>query len=214
MATRGHPKLTVRFYREASGSEPVRDWLKSLPAGERREVGIDVKTVQFGWPLGMPVVDHIDRDIWEVRTRLANRLARVLFVLEGSEMVLLHGFIKKERTTPKPDLGSGPPAVEEATEQFMKRNLHIGSDFDDFLQEEGILDAVQAVAVKRVLAHQLEQGMKAKQLTKTAMARRMGTTRAQLDRLLDPDNPSATLATLVKAANAVGKRVKISLVNA
>jgi phage-related protein len=210
MATRGHPKLTVRFYREASGSEPVRDWLKSLPAGERREVGIDVKTVQFGWPLGMPVVDHIDRDIWEVRTRLANRLARVLFVLEGSEMVLLHGFIKKERTTPKPDLGSGPPAVEEATEQFMKRNLHIGSDFDDFLQEEGILDAVQAVAVKRVLAHQLEQGMK----TKTAMARRMGTTRAQLDRLLDPDNPSATLATLVKAANAVGKRVKISLVNA
>jgi predicted XRE-type DNA-binding protein len=96
----------------------------------------------------------------------------------------------------------------------MKRNPHIGSDFDEFLHQEGILDAVQAVAVKRVLAHQLEQGMKANQLTKTAMARRMGTTRAQLDRLLDPDNPSATLATLVKAANAVGKRVKISLVNA
>ena len=104
MATRSLPKLTVRFYREASGSEPVRDWLKSLPPDERREVGIDIKTVQFGWPLGMPVVDHVDRDIWEVRTRLANRLARVLFVLEGSEMVLLHGFIKKERTTPKPDL--------------------------------------------------------------------------------------------------------------
>jgi phage-related protein len=104
MATRGLPKLTVRFYREASGTEPVRDWLKSLPADERREVGIDIKTVQFGWPLGMPVVDHIDGDIWEIRPRLANRLARVLFVLEGSEMVLLHGFIKKERTTPKPDL--------------------------------------------------------------------------------------------------------------
>jgi phage-related protein len=104
MATRSLPRLTVRFYREPTGTEPVRDWLKSLPADERREVGIDIKTVQFGWPLGMPVVDHIDRDIWEVRTRLANRLARVLFVLEGSEMVLLHGFIKKERTTPKPDL--------------------------------------------------------------------------------------------------------------
>ena len=76
------------------------------------------------------------------------------------------------------------------------------------------LDEVQAVAIKRVLAHQLEQGMKAKQLTKTAMARRMGTTRAQLDRLLDPDNPSATLASLFKAASALGKRVKISLVNA
>lgn len=96
----------------------------------------------------------------------------------------------------------------------MKRNPHVGSNFDDFLQEEGLLDEVQAIAVKRILAYQLEYGMKAKQLTKTAMAKRMGTTRAQLDRLLDPDNPSATLATLVKAANALGKRVKISLVNA
>jgi antitoxin HicB len=96
----------------------------------------------------------------------------------------------------------------------MKRNLHKGSDFDDFLQEEGIFDEVQALAVKRVLAHQLERGMKAKRLTKTAMAKRMGTTRAQLDRLLDKDNPSATLASVVKAANAIGKRVKISLANA
>lgn len=102
--TRGLHKLSVRFYREVSGSEPVRDWLLSLTSAERREVGIDIKTVQFGWPLGMPVVDHIDRDIWEVRTRLANRLARVLFVLEGSEMILLHGFIKKERSTPRQDL--------------------------------------------------------------------------------------------------------------
>ncbi|HEV3018186.1 MAG TPA: Fis family transcriptional regulator [Burkholderiaceae bacterium] len=96
----------------------------------------------------------------------------------------------------------------------MKRNPYVGSDFDDFLKSEGIFDDVQAVAVKRVLAHQLQQSMRAKRLTKTAMAKRMGTTRAQLDRLLDPENPSATLASVVKAANAVGKRVKISLVNA
>ncbi len=101
---RNLPKLSVRFFREASGAEPVREWLKSLPADVRREIGIDIKTVQFGWPLGMPLVDHVDREIWEVRTRLTNRIARVLFVLEGSEMVLLHGFIKKDRTTPKPDL--------------------------------------------------------------------------------------------------------------
>jgi len=75
-----------------------------LTAEERREIGTDIKTVQFGWPLGMPVVDHVDGRIWEVRTRLATRLARVLFVLEGNEMILLHGFIKKERTTPRPDL--------------------------------------------------------------------------------------------------------------
>jgi phage-related protein len=102
--TENTPRLTVRFYREASGSEPVREWLKSLPESERRDIGTDIKTVQFGWPLGMPVVDHIERDIWEVRSRLSTRIARVLFTLEGSTMVLLHGFIKKDRRTPKPEL--------------------------------------------------------------------------------------------------------------
>ena len=94
-----------------------------------------------------------------------------------------------------------------------KRNPHVGSDFDDFLREEGLYDESQAIAVKRVLAHELEQSMQKAHLTKTAMAKRMGTTRAQLDRLLNPDNPATTLQTLVKAAGAVGKRVKISLVN-
>ncbi len=98
------PRLTVRFYREASGSEPVREWLKSLPVDEKREIGTDIKTVQFGWPVGMPVARHVERDIWEVRSRLSTRIARVLFTLEGSEMVVLHGFIKKDRKTPKPDL--------------------------------------------------------------------------------------------------------------
>ena len=98
------PRLTVRFFRESTGSEPVRDWLKRLPIEEKREIGSDIKTVQFGWPIGMPVVDHIDGDVWEVRTRLSTRIARVLFVLEGNVMVLLHGFIKKERKTPKADL--------------------------------------------------------------------------------------------------------------
>ena len=102
---RGAPRLTVRFFRESTGSEPVRDWLKGLPNAEKREIGADIKTVQFGWPIGMPLVDHIDGGIWEVRTRLATRLARVLFTLEGNLMVLLHGFIKKERKTPKADLG-------------------------------------------------------------------------------------------------------------
>ena len=103
-ASENVPRLTVRFYREASGSEPVRDWLKSLPDKEKREIGIDIKTVQFGWLLGMPVVDFIERDIWEVRSRLSTRIARVLFTLDGSTMILLHGFIKKDRKTPKPDL--------------------------------------------------------------------------------------------------------------
>ena len=98
------PRLAVRFYREASGSEPVREWLKSLPHDEKREIGTDIKTVQFGWPMGMPLVRHVEKDIWEVRNRLPTRIARVLFTLEGDEMILLHGFIKKDRKTPKPDL--------------------------------------------------------------------------------------------------------------
>ncbi len=93
----------------------------------------------------------------------------------------------------------------------MKRNPHVGSDFDDFLNEEKIFDEAQAIAVKRVLSFQLEQSMKESRLTKSAMAKRMGTTRAQLDRLLNPENPSTTLTTVVKAAGALGQRVKISL---
>lgn len=93
----------------------------------------------------------------------------------------------------------------------MKRNIHVGTDFDDFLREEKLFDEAQAIAVKRVLAFQLEQGMKKSRLTKSAMAKRMGTTRAQLDRLLNPENPSTTLTTVIKAAGALGKRVKISL---
>ncbi len=100
------------------------------------------------------------------------------------------------------------------TKAAPKRNPHIGSDFDEFLREEQVYDEAQAVAVKRVLAFELERGMQKAQLTKTAMAKRMGTTRAQLDRLLNPDNPATTLQTLVKAAGAVGKRVRITLVNA
>ena len=98
------PILDVRFYATELGAEPVREWLKLLPAAERRTVGEDIKTVQFGWPLGMPLVRNMGGGIWEVRIRLENRIARVLFVLEGSTMVLLHGFIKKSQATPQADL--------------------------------------------------------------------------------------------------------------
>lgn len=98
------PILDVRFYASELGAEPVRDWLKQLAAADRRRIGEDIKTVQFGWPLGMPVVRNLGGGLWEVRTRLENRIARVLFVLEGSTLVLLHGFIKKSQATPQADL--------------------------------------------------------------------------------------------------------------
>ena len=90
--------------------------------------------------------------------------------------------------------------------------LHIGSDFDDFLGEEGLLSAIEALAVKRVIAFQIRQVMQEENLYKTAMAQRMNTSRAALDRLLDPENQSVTLQTLDKAAKALGKRLQIALV--
>ena len=98
------PVLDVRFFRTEAGTEPVREWLKGLPAIARKTIGEDIKTVQFGWPLGMPLVDHLGGDIWEVRVKLPTRIARVLFAIESNVMVLLHGFIKKSRATPKSDL--------------------------------------------------------------------------------------------------------------
>lgn len=98
------PILDVHFFASESGAEPVREWLKLLPAVERKTIGEDIKTVQYGWPLGMPLVRSLGSGLWEVRIRLENRIARVVFALEGSTMVLLHGFIKKTQTTPPTDL--------------------------------------------------------------------------------------------------------------
>lgn len=97
-------RLKVVFFRTERGSEPVREWLKSLSLDEMRTIGEDIKTVQFGWPLGMPIVRKIETGLWEVRSRLVDRMARVLFTIQNGRMVLLHGFIKKSNKTPQDDL--------------------------------------------------------------------------------------------------------------
>ena len=91
-------------------------------------------------------------------------------------------------------------------------NKHIGSNFDAFLEEEGLLAEVETAALKRVIAYQVEELMQRQRLTKTEMAKRMQTSRASLNRLLDPSNPSVTLQTLERAAMALGKRLRIELV--
>jgi antitoxin HicB len=94
----------------------------------------------------------------------------------------------------------------------MKKKGRIGSSFDDFLKEQGIYDETTARAIKRVIARQLDALMEDEGLTKTELAKRMKTSRAQLDRLLDPDNESVTLATLSRAAHAVGRQLRMELV--
>ena len=93
-------------------------------------------------------------------------------------------------------------------------NPHIGSSFDEFLAEEGMLEACEAQAIKELVAEQIARAMQEQGLTRTAMAARMRTSRASLHRLLDPANPSVTLQTLQKAAQVIGKRLRLELVDA
>lgn len=97
-------KLKAVFFSTELGVEPVRDWLLSLPKEECKVIGTDISTVQFGWPLGMPLVRKIEPDLWEVRVKLDNKIARVLFTVINEVMVLLHGFIKKSQKIPQDDL--------------------------------------------------------------------------------------------------------------
>lgn len=98
-------RLPARFYRLDSGREPMRGWLKGLDEADRRIIGEDIKDVEFAWPIGMPLVRSLGRDLWEVRSGLPyGRIARVIFCVEPNCMVLLHGFMKKTRKTPKQDI--------------------------------------------------------------------------------------------------------------
>lgn len=99
-------RVPAIFYRTEAHGEPVRGWLRALSADDRKRIGEDIKTVEFGWPVGMPVCRLLSDGIYEVRTNLnQNRIARVLFYIDKkSRMVLLHAFIKKTRKTPDEDL--------------------------------------------------------------------------------------------------------------
>ncbi|MET1531428.1 type II toxin-antitoxin system RelE/ParE family toxin [Burkholderia sola] len=96
--------LGVRFFRSARGNEPVREWLNALGQVERTAIGEEIKTVQLGWPLGMPLVRKMAKDLWEIHVAVPGRSARVLFTVVGDTMVLLHGFFKQSRATPSNDL--------------------------------------------------------------------------------------------------------------
>lgn len=114
MAVRKRPVLACHFYRTSAGNEPVRDWLLSLSLDVRKEVGSDIQQVQWRWPVGKPLVGSIGDGLYEVRTLIDRNIYRVLFCLEGSAMVLLHGFQKKSQKTPKHDLDLARRRQKEA----------------------------------------------------------------------------------------------------
>jgi len=96
--------LTVYFYQETSGAVPVLDWLKELPKADKLRIGEDLQTLQYRWPLGMPLVRSLDHGMWELRSHLLNRIARIIFVVSDNKIAVLHGFIKKTQKTPPQDL--------------------------------------------------------------------------------------------------------------
>lgn len=99
------PILSVVFFLTESGREPAREWLQCLDRKDRKIIGEDIKLVQFRWPLGMPLVRKFEPGLWEVRSHLnGGRIARIFFTVQGGEMVLLHGFIKKSQGTPSHEL--------------------------------------------------------------------------------------------------------------
>lgn len=98
-------KLPARFFRSSTGNEPVRGWLLALPKADRKKIGVDISTVEYGWPIGMPTCRPMGKGLWEVRSDLGqNRIARVLFCIAEGHMILVHGFVKKTQKTPKADL--------------------------------------------------------------------------------------------------------------
>lgn len=98
-------RVPLFFFRTEGGAEPVREWLLELPAIDRRKVGIGLKELEYGWPIGMPLCRAMGRGLFELRMSLASRrIARVMLCLDDGHLVALHGFIKKSQTTPKADL--------------------------------------------------------------------------------------------------------------
>ena len=108
------PTLNVKFYRNDLGKEPVCEWRYELSQLDRKMIGDDIKTVQFGWPLGMPLVRKLKSPLWEVRIQLVSRIARVIFTVDDNTMVLLHAFIKKSQATLQEDLALAVSRLKQA----------------------------------------------------------------------------------------------------
>ena len=109
--------IPLRFWRSDAGNEPVREWLNALPSDDRRTIGRDIRIVQFGWPLGLPLCRSLSGGLWEIRSSLpSDREGRVLFGFCEGELIAVHAFIKKTQKTPAADLKLARKRLKEATQ--------------------------------------------------------------------------------------------------
>jgi antitoxin HicB len=171
-------------------------------------------TVQYRWPLGMPLVRNLGSALWEIRSALPTRIAAHYFLcMKKKSFFYMDSLRKREKLQLKTEhwLCNEKMPISKPVKT---RNRHRGSSFREFLRDDGMLEEVQALALKRAVALKVYDLMKKKKLSKTALAAEMRTSRAAIHRLLDPQNTSVTLATLNRAARSLGQKVKIELVAA
>ena len=116
MGKEQHPEIPVRFYRTEAGGAPVLSGLRGLDRDDRRAIGLDLMRVQFGWPIGRPLVGSLGHGLWEVRSSLpSQRIARLILCFHEQMLVVLHGFIKKTQKTPGDDLALARRRMKEVT---------------------------------------------------------------------------------------------------
>ena len=116
MSKEQSPEMPVRFYRTETGKAPVLDWLLGLDKDDRHAIGLDLMCVQFGWPIGRPLVRSLKDGLWEVRSSLpSQRIARLILCFHDQMLVVLHGFIKKTQKTPADDLALAKRRMKEVT---------------------------------------------------------------------------------------------------
>jgi phage-related protein len=116
MAIDRAPEVSVRFYKSSTGREPALEWLRSLDREDRRAIGLDLMRVQFGWPIGMPLVRSLGDGLWEIRSRLSSqKIARLILCFHQQTLVVLHGFIKKTQKTPFEELKLAKRRMKEVT---------------------------------------------------------------------------------------------------
>ena len=116
-AVNRHMPLKVVFYKTKMNNQPCRDFLLELDRDERREVGVDIFSVQKGFPLGLPLCRKIENDLWEIRTKVSDGICRVFFTIDNNNLVLLHGFRKKSQRTPLSELKTVRDRLNDYKEQ-------------------------------------------------------------------------------------------------
>jgi antitoxin HicB len=211
MATTRLIEIPVVFYRSAGGAEPVLDWLRHLPPDDRRAIGTDLATIQFGWPIGMPALPPIGSRLVGSPQHAAEPSYRPLAVFcpPGADRRGAWLYQENAENTAR-RFGYGTSA-DERDAGMSSKNPHWGTSLDSFLTEDGIREAVKVEAITRVIAWQLSQEMERQGITKAKLAELMQTSRAQVDRILQAKG-NVTIESLQRAAVLLGRELRLELV--